>query len=51
MSNPSPTLPETLLVVGAAIVETGRCLVAQRSPTMALPGKWEFPGEIGRAHV
>ena len=34
----------TLHVVGAAIIQNGRCLVAQRGPTMALPGKWEFPG-------
>lgn len=40
--------PETLLVVGAAIVEKGLCLVAQRSSAMALPGKWEFPG--GKVH-
>jgi 8-oxo-dGTP diphosphatase len=34
----------TLHVVGAAIVEGCRCLVAQRGPAMSLPGKWEFPG-------
>lgn len=33
-----------LHVVGAAIIHGGRCLVAQRSPRMALPSKWEFPG-------
>jgi 8-oxo-dGTP diphosphatase len=33
-----------LRVVGAAIVHEGRCLVAQRGPTMSLSGKWEFPG-------
>jgi len=33
-----------LHVVGAAIVHAERCLVAQRSHTMALPLKWEFPG-------
>jgi 8-oxo-dGTP diphosphatase len=31
-------------VVGAAITQAHRCLVAQRGPTMSLPGKWEFPG-------
>ena len=39
-----------MLVVGAAIVRDGRCLVAKRSPTMRAPGKWEFPGgkvEVG----
>lgn len=33
-----------LYVVGAAIIHDGRCLLAQRSETMPLPGKWEFPG-------
>jgi len=31
-------------VVGAAIVEGGRCLVARRGLEMALAGYWEFPG-------
>lgn len=31
-------------VVGAAIVEGGRCLVARRGLGMALAGYWEFPG-------
>lgn len=31
-------------VVGAAIFRAGRCLVAERGPSMSLPGKWEFPG-------
>lgn len=31
-------------VVGAAILRGRRCLVAQRSDTMAEPGCWEFPG-------
>ena len=31
-------------VVGAAIIDGGRCLVAQRGPAMSLAGKWEFPG-------
>ncbi|HUP24056.1 MAG TPA: (deoxy)nucleoside triphosphate pyrophosphohydrolase [Thermoanaerobaculia bacterium] len=34
----------TLHVVGAAIVEAGKVLVAQRGPAMSLPLKWEFPG-------
>jgi len=33
-----------IVVVGAAIVDAGRCLVAQRGATQSLPGKWEFPG-------
>ncbi|MFO0688642.1 MAG: (deoxy)nucleoside triphosphate pyrophosphohydrolase [Myxococcota bacterium] len=33
-----------LHVVGAAILEAGRCLVAQRGPSMSLAGLWEFPG-------
>jgi len=33
-----------LHVVGAAIIQDGRCLVAQRGPGMSLAGKWEFPG-------
>ncbi|MEU8174026.1 (deoxy)nucleoside triphosphate pyrophosphohydrolase [Microbispora hainanensis] len=32
------------LVVGAAIVEGGRLLAAQRSAPPALRGGWEFPG-------
>jgi 8-oxo-dGTP diphosphatase len=31
-------------VVGAAVIRRGRCLVAQRGPTMSAPGRWEFPG-------
>jgi len=31
-------------VVGAAILKGSRCLVAQRSESMDLPLKWEFPG-------
>jgi 8-oxo-dGTP diphosphatase len=34
----------TIHVVGAAIVQAGRCLVAQRGPNQNLAGKWEFPG-------
>ncbi len=33
-----------LHVVGAAIVQQDRCLVAQRGAAMSLAGKWEFPG-------
>jgi 8-oxo-dGTP diphosphatase len=31
-------------VVGAAIIDGGRCLVTRRSATMSAPLKWEFPG-------
>lgn len=31
-------------VVGAAIIDAGRCLVTRRSSTMSAPLKWEFPG-------
>lgn len=34
----------TIHVVGAAIVDGCRCLIAQRGPGQKLPGKWEFPG-------
>ncbi|HEY6077719.1 MAG TPA: (deoxy)nucleoside triphosphate pyrophosphohydrolase, partial [Polyangiaceae bacterium] len=34
----------SLHVVGAAIRQGHRCLVAQRGPHMTLAGKWEFPG-------
>jgi 8-oxo-dGTP diphosphatase len=37
-------LPPMIHVVGAAIVEAGRCLVAQRGPQMRLPLQWELPG-------
>lgn len=33
-----------MLVVGAAIIREGKCLVAKRSAQMRAPGKWEFPG-------
>ena len=33
-----------ILVVGAAIIREGRCLVAQRGPGMDSPLAWEFPG-------
>lgn len=35
---------QTIHVVGAAIIDAGECLVAQRAQDMSLPGKWEFPG-------
>lgn len=35
---------KTIHVVGAAIIEGDKCLVAQRGPHSSLPGKWEFPG-------
>lgn len=35
---------DLLLVVGAAVVREGRCLVTQRSTSMSEPGTWEFPG-------
>ncbi len=36
--------PGLIHVVGAAIIDGGRCLVAQRSALMKTPLKWEFPG-------
>jgi 8-oxo-dGTP diphosphatase len=42
----------TLHVVGAAIVQDCKCLVAQRGEAMSLAGKWEFPGgkvEVGES--
>ena len=40
-----PGLPENALhVVGAAILDGGRCLAVQRSAAMRTPLKWEFPG-------
>ncbi len=39
-------------VVGAAIMSNGRCLIAQRGPSMHMAGKWEFPGgKIGRGEA
>lgn len=35
---------QLLHVVGAAIVDADRCLVAQRGPAMPLPHTWELPG-------
>lgn len=40
----SPAALSSIHVVGAAIVERDRCLVARRSSSMSLPLKWEFPG-------
>lgn len=34
----------SVFVVGAAIVDRGRCLVAQRGEAMSSPLAWEFPG-------
>jgi 8-oxo-dGTP diphosphatase len=39
-----PDSVTTIHVVGAALFRDQRCLVAQRSASMLLPGKWEFPG-------
>jgi 8-oxo-dGTP diphosphatase len=41
---PHPIARREVHVVGAAILRDGRCLAAQRGPTMRLPGQWEFPG-------
>ena len=41
MSRPKP---KSTHVVGAAIIQDTRCLVARRGPGMSLAGKWEFPG-------
>ncbi|MGH8963459.1 MAG: (deoxy)nucleoside triphosphate pyrophosphohydrolase [Jatrophihabitantaceae bacterium] len=41
-----------LVVVGAAIVRSGRLLAARRSAPADLSGRWEFPGgkvEVGEA--
>ena len=35
---------KTIHVVGAAILQGNKCLVAQRGPGLSLAGKWEFPG-------
>lgn len=36
--------PAQVLVVGAAIVDGARVLVARRGPAMSAPNRWEFPG-------
>ncbi|MEQ9321041.1 MAG: (deoxy)nucleoside triphosphate pyrophosphohydrolase [Polyangiaceae bacterium] len=44
----------TVRVVGAAIVDGPRVLVARRSPAMSSPNRWEFPGgkvEEGETHA
>lgn len=41
-----------IVVVGAVILEDGRVLCAQRAPSQALAGLWEFPGgkvEVGES--
>lgn len=37
-------MPQQIEVVGAVLVRDGRVLAAQRGPSMALGGLWEFPG-------
>ena len=37
-------MKKNIHVVGAAIIEDGKILCAQRGPSMSLPLKWEFPG-------
>lgn len=37
-------MPKQIEVVGAVLVRDGTVLAAQRGPTMALAGHWEFPG-------
>ena len=44
----SDGLPE-IHVVGAAIIDGGRCLVMRRGPHVSSAGKWEFPGGKVRA--
>ena len=39
-----PSKIKTIHVVGAAILQDCKCLVAQRGPDSSLAGKWEFPG-------
>ena len=38
------TLKKRINVVGAVLTRGHMILAAQRSPTMSLPGMWEFPG-------
>lgn len=45
-------MKKQLEVVGAVVVRNGEILCAQRGPSGALPGMWEFPGgkiEVGEA--
>lgn len=35
---------KTILVVGAAVLKDGRCLVCRRGPAMSVAGRWELPG-------
>lgn len=42
--SPPDRRPDAVHVVGAAILDGDRCLVAQRGPTMSSPSAWEFPG-------
>jgi 8-oxo-dGTP diphosphatase len=46
-TNPGDAVP--VVVVGAAIVDGGAVLAAQREHPAALAGRWEFPG--GRVEV
>lgn len=39
-----PARPRPLHVVGGAILDGDRCLVARRGPRMSLAGRFEFPG-------
>ena len=39
-----PILMKIIPVTCAIIIHEGKVLLAQRSATMDLPGKWEFPG-------
>lgn len=42
--NLNPASRKRINVVGAILERDGLILAAQRSSTMSLPGKWEFPG-------
>ena len=41
---------QDVYVVGAAIVQNGRCLVTRRSSQMSAPLMWEFPGGKLKRH-
>lgn len=43
-SPPVPNREGVVPVVGAAILQTGRCLVGKRAPGGSAGGRWEFPG-------